>query len=237
MITPRKIDGNYLYERTEGMRRILHIFWYRIIALPMAFVYLKLVHRHKIIGREKIKKERGACFIYGNHTQATADALIPTFLSFPRPASIVVHPNNVSMKFLGRITPYMGALPLPDDMDATRNFSAIIKKRTEQKRPVFIYPEAHIWPYYTSVRPFGDASFSYPVKYGTAVFCFTNTYHKKGRRKRPRIISYIDGPFYPDETLSPRDRRQDLRNKVYAAMTERAALSDVEFIKYVDGRE
>jgi hypothetical protein len=68
------------------------------------------------------------------------------------------------MPYLGRVTPYMRGLPLPDDMAATRNFTSAIEKRIDEGAAVFIYPEAHIWPYYTGIRPFGDASFSYPIK-------------------------------------------------------------------------
>ena len=236
-IEPKKIDGLYRYERTDGIRIIPHIFWYRCVAVPLAFCFLKFKFRHKIVGREKLKEAKGkGYFIYGNHTQIIADALIPTFICFPRDASVIVHPNNVSMPFLGRITPYMGALPLPEGMEATRNFNAIIKKRIDEKRAVFIYPEAHIWPYYTRIRPFGDESFIYPVKHGTPVFCFTNTYQKKGRREHPQLVSYVDGPFYPDEALPPRERRRKLREQVYAAMCKRAESSDVTWIEYVDGR-
>lgn len=235
-IEAKRIDGSYRYERTDGIRMIPHIFWYRCVAVPLAFFFLKLKFRHKIVGRKKLKEaKKKGYFIYGNHTQIVADALIPTFICFPRDASVIVHPNNVSMPFLGRITPYMGALPLPDDMDAARNFSAIIKKRIEEKRAVFIYPEAHIWPYYTRIRPFGDDSFSYPIKYATPVFCFTNTYQKKGKRKHPRLVSYIDGPFYPDASLPLRERRKRLRDEVYGAMSKRAELSDLEWIEYIDG--
>ena len=235
-----KIDENYKYERTEGFDAVTKFFWYRIVAVPLAISYLQLKFRHKTVGREKIKSVgKTGIFVYGNHTQPTADAVIPTVLNSLRDTYVVVHPNNVSMPFLGRITPYMGALPLPDDMAATRNFSDIIKKRVEQKKTIVIYPEAHIWPYYTKIRPFGDESFIYPVKYGTPVFCFTNTYQKNGKRAHPRLITYIDGPFYPDTSLSPRERRKKLREEVYSAMCERAKLSDVEWIEYrkADGND
>ena len=129
-IEARKIDADYKYDKSSGICAVARFFWYRIVAVPLAFAYLKLRFRHKIVGREKLKARKGqGCFIYGNHTQITADALIPTFVNRMRDAYVVVHANNVSMPFLGRITPYMGAIPLPDDMAATRNFSDIIKKR------------------------------------------------------------------------------------------------------------
>jgi len=122
-------------------------------------------------------------------------------------------------------------------MAATRNFSAAIEERIKQGSAIFIYPEAHIWPYYTKIRPFSDASFSYPIKYKTPTFCFTNTYQKKGKRAHPQIVTYIDGPFYPDSTLPMRKQRKLLRTEVYMTMCERAKSSNVEWIKYIPAEE
>ncbi len=233
VIEAKKIDGSYKYDRSSGMCAIARFFWYRMVAIPLAWCYLKIKFRHKIIGKEKLKNfSKQGRFIYGNHTQPTADALIPTFVDSLHGPYVVVHANNVSMPYLGRVTPYMGALPLPDDMTATRNFTDIMKKRIEQGKAVVIYPEAHIWPYYTKIRPFGEESFMYPVKYGAPVFCFTNTYQKSGKRAHPKMVTYIDGPFYPDEDCSPREARRKLREEVYSAMCKRAECSNIEWIEY-----
>lgn len=233
VITPRRIDSSYRYERSDGWHRPIHLFWYRVVATPLAFLYLKLKFRHKIVGRKAFKAtKKMGCFFFGNHTQIIGDALIPTFVSFPTDAYVIVHPNNVSMPVLGRITPWIGALPLPDDKEAARNFMKIIEKRIAQKKAVFVYPEAHIWPYYTKIRPFPDDAFSYPIKYGTPVFCFTNTYQKRKRGKSPQLVTYVDGPFYPNEDLPLREKRRDLRDRVYACMVERSRLSDCVVIEY-----
>ena len=233
VIAPRKIDENYKYRRDRGLGRLLCFFWYRIVAIPLATLYLKLKFRHKIVGREKLKAhKKDGVFIYGNHTQPTADALIPTFISYPRWAYVIVHPANVSMPFLGRITPYMGALPLPDGLSAARNFRAAIDLCIKGGKPVFIYPEAHIWPYFTGIRNFPDDSFSYPVRYGTPVYCFTNVYKKRHSKKKARIVTYVDGPFYPDASLDGAEARRRLRSEVYAKMKERAALSDCVLVDY-----
>ena len=134
-ITPQVIDGSYKYDRAKGLSRIARFFWYRVVAMPIAFCYLKLKFRHKVVGKKAFKQaKKQGFFIYGNHTQIIGDALIPTFVRFPHDAYVIVHPNNVSMPYLGRVTPYMGALPLPDDKEASRNFIAIIEKRLAQKK-------------------------------------------------------------------------------------------------------
>lgn len=233
-ITPKKIDGSYAYCRDSAFGRFARFFWYRVVFTPIAFAYVKLAFRHKVVGAEVLKPfaDKGY-FIYGNHTQDIGDAFMPNVMNFPKRNYVIVHPNNVSMPFLGRLTPFLGALPLPDDMEAARNFSAAVDRRISEGHCVVIYPEAHIWPYYTGIRPFKDDSFYYPIKAGVPAFCFTNTYQKRKRGRKPRIVTYIDGPFYPDGTLPKRQQKKELRDRIYQCMTERARLSNVEVIKYI----
>lgn len=233
-ITPITIDKNYVYDHGTAWKRFTRFFWYRIVATPIAYVYAKLTFHHKVIGREKLvaHKDTGY-FLYGNHTQDIGDAVIPNLLHISKESYVIVHPNNVSIPVIGRIVPSLGGIPLPDDMDAYRNFLRVIDKRIEQGAKVVIYPEAHIWPFYTGIRPFPDTSFHYPVRCGVPAFCFTNTYQKRRFSKKPRIVTYIDGPFYPAEDVPQRQRKRELRDRIYACMCERARLSDVEWIKYI----
>ena len=233
-ITPKTIDGSYVYDHTSVWKRFTHFFWYRMVATPVAYIYMKAAFRHKVVGREKLEGFRDVgYFMYGNHTQDIGDAFCPSLLDPKKETYVIVHPNNVSMPILGRVTPSMGALPLPDDMAAYRNFLRAVEKRIADRHKVVIYPEAHIWPYYTGIRPFPDTSFYYPVKLDTPVFCFTNTYQPRRHGGKPRIVTYIDGPFFPDRSLPRAERTKALRDQVYHCMCQRAALSTVECIQYI----
>lgn len=234
VIPPKPIDENWVYVHTSPWKKFTHFFWYRMVATPIAFFYLKCKFRHKIVGREKLKhKKNEGYFLFGNHTQPIGDALIPTFLSMPKHAYVVVNPSNLNVPVVGPVTPSLGALPLPGNMAAAKNFARAIETRYREGRAVVIYPEAHIWPYYTGIRPFPDDSFSYPIRLGAPVYCFTNTYQARKHGKKPRIVTYIDGPFYPDGNLTGAARRRDLRDRVYAQMKARSENSTVEVIRYV----
>lgn len=67
------------------------------------------------------------------------------------------------MKGSGTIIEMLGAIPVPGNKTAMKRFLEAIQKRIEQKSSITIYPEAHIWPYYTKIRPFKDVSFQYPI--------------------------------------------------------------------------
>lgn len=228
------IDSNYIYDRPGFLKKLTHFFWYRVIATPIAFFYVRLVFHQKTVNRGVLKPYRKTgVFIYGNHTQPIGDAFIPSMLTFPQNVYLIVHPDNVSIPVLGKITPSLGAIPIPGDLKAFHNFFEAIGKRIAQKRAVVVYPEAHIWPYYTSIRPFKDTSFRYPVKLGTPVFSFTNTYQKRRFSKKPKIVTYVDGPFFADKTLTSKEQQSDLRNRVYEAMCKRSQKSEVVMIKYI----
>ncbi len=232
-ITPKRIDGNYSYG-SGFCFSFGKLIFYKIIAKPLAFCFLKLKFGHRIVGKSILKEaKKEGYFLYGNHTNDIADALIPSMLCFPKDVSVIVHPNNVSMPILGKITPFLGALPLPDDKQAVRNFNREMAHRLEKKNCITIYPEAHIWPYYTKIRPFTDTSFGYPVKLDKKVFCFTNTYQKRRFQKTPRIVTYIDGPFRADTSLPLKEQRTRLRNQVYEAMSKAAGHNNVEQIQYI----
>src|SRR5574344_1781904 len=193
VIHAKKIDEHYKYGTLNFNWRLSHFIIYRIIATPIAYLFLKLKYHHKIINKEVMKNYlNDSFFLYANHTNATADALIPSFVSFPNHAYVIVHPNNVSMPVLGKITPSLGALPLPGDFDSTRNFINEINNRWKAGSPITIYPEAHIWPYYTKIRPFKDMSFRYAVQLNSPVFCFTNCYKKRKFGPGPKMVTFID---------------------------------------------
>ena len=232
-IIPKKIDDNYVYIYNSAFKKFTHFFWYRIVATPIAYIYLKIVFGHCIKNRKVLREyKKGGYVLFGNHTQDIGDAFIPTMITTPKDAYVIVHPNNVSMPVLGHVTPSLGALPLPDTVGAGKRFMKAIETRLSENNAIVIYPEAHIWPYCTKIRPFYDKSFYYPIKYGCPVFCFTNTYQKRKIGKKPRIVTYVDGPFFPDTALADKDKRRDLRDRVYSCMLERSKLSTVEYIEY-----
>lgn len=232
-IQAKKIDGSYPYIRDSLGGKLAHFFWYHVVAIPLAKIYMRLHFRQRVVNAQVLKKAGdGGYFMYGNHTHPLGDALIPTLVNRPVDVATIVHPNNVSMPVLGCITPSLGAIPLPDDREAMKHFLEALDDRLRKKECVMIYPEAHIWPYYTKIRPFKDTSFRYPVQSRSPVFCLTNTYQKGKNDRVPQIVTYVDGPFYADEKLPVKEQKRLLRDEVYRTMCERAKNNTVELIRY-----
>ena len=59
------------------------------------------------------------------------------------------------------------------------------------------------------------------------------TAHLFGDTAKPQIVTYLDGPFYPDAELPAKLQKTQLRDQVYEAMGKRAQNSNMEMIRYI----
>ena len=231
-IVPRVIDENYKYIHKNPIWNAFCYIIQNIISVPIKFLYSKITLRTKYVGKEKLKKYRKkGYFVYGNHTQIFSDTFLTSNAIFPKRNFFIVSAENVSMKFLGNIIQLFGAIPIPNKLNGMSNFINAVNEKIKKGYSVTIFPEAHIWPYYTKIRPFESVSFKYPVKLDAPVFCMTNTYQKY--KDSFRLVCYIDGPFFADKSLNLKEQKQKLRDEVYNTMVERSKNSNFEYIKYV----
>ncbi len=228
----KKISGSYHYRPRFFLLRFMGYLSYRFILTPVALIYTKSIRRIKIHNKKSLAQVKGKpAFIYANHTHPIADAFAPNAILWPKNVSMVTNATNVSLPMLGGITKCWGALPLPDDFAASKNFIKEVTRRINKKVAIVIYPEAKLWPYYTKIRPFDEKSFVYPIKYNVPIFSFTTVY-SKGKRGKLKTAIYIDGPFYPKEELSKQTAQLRLRDEIYQAMSARSKLSNFEKIIY-----
>jgi 1-acyl-sn-glycerol-3-phosphate acyltransferase len=231
-IIPMFIDENYCYEHKGRLWNFISFILQNFLSMPIKIGFSKFFFHQTYIGKEKLKKYKNrGYFIYVNHTQNFADVFIPSLPVYPKRNYFIVNPENVSMKGLKHLVQMLGAIPIPSNKDAMKNFLSSIEYKIKKGYSITIYPEAHIWPYYTKIRPFKDVSFKYPIKYDTPVFCMTNTYQER-KNGKVRITTYIDGPFFSDKTKSAKEQQKELRNKVYDKMVERSMKSNFEKILY-----
>ena len=215
----RPLPKNYNYE-SKNIFKPIDFILYWLIAKPFAFIYMKVKFLQRIKNKKVIKNIKGGYFIFSNHTLFAGDAFTPSLIDGKRKTYLIVGPETGSLTPLLPILRAVGALPIDHDIKQMKKLMKCINNKVE-KNIVAIYPEAHIWPYYTKIRPFKDTAFKYPVKQNKPVIVVTNTYHKGWLRKRPRIITFVDGPFYPKEEYSNLENIKYLRDITYETMKER----------------
>lgn len=227
------IDQNYVYRPKSLLWNIVAFVLYRIIMTPIAFFYLKIKFHCKVVNRSVFAKVKGESFyLFANHTQIPGDGYLPSIVTFPKECAVVVNADNVSFPGTQNFMKMIGAFPLPNKLAGMRNFMAYMEKVSKTNKCIAIYPEAHIWPYYTGIRDFKSDSFRFPVSYDVKSFSFTTTYQKRKGSEKPNITVYVDGPFEVNKELPKKEAIIDLRNRVYSAMVERSKNSSYEYIQY-----
>ena len=234
-ITIQPLNDSYKYLHRNPLWHIGAFFIYFIVAKPLFFLFTKFICHQRFANRKIIKqaKKTGA-ILYGNHTTLLADAFVPNLVFSFRRNYIIVSPETLSIRGIKTLLGWLGAMPLTEKLTLKKKFIKALHHHLDKKRLVTIYPEAHIWPFYTRIRPFDDTSFKYAALFDKPVFALTNCYQKRKLGKKPKIITYLDGPFYPNLEYNTKENAKYLRDLVYQAMVDRTEkYSTYEYIKYV----
>lgn len=225
-----QLPDNYKWIKNDPLSRFLSGFIYTL-AILFSSCYCKLFLHVRFKGRENLKGIKGGYFIYGNHTQPVGDVFIPALAVLPKRIYTVVSTANYGIPVIGKILPYLGALPIVNSLYGIKELNKAIKQRIDNGHPIVIYPEAHVWEYCTEIRPFPETSFKFPIKFNKPAFAMTVTYQKSKFFKRPIATVFLDGPFYP-EGCNPSDRAANLKTKVFNTMKQRSQESNYSYIEY-----
>lgn len=225
-----KLPDDYKWVRTDIVSKFLSGLIYGL-AVIFGGAYCKLFLHMKVKGRKNLKGMKGDFFIYGNHTQPVGDVFIPALCVLPKRIFTVVSTANYGIPVIGKILPYLGALPIVDSLHGFKELNKAIEVRLKKNHPIVIYPEAHVWEYFTEIRPFPETSFKFPVKLNKPAFAMTVTYRKSKVFKRPIMEVFLDGPFYPQGDNS-KEKTKNLHKQVMNVMKKRSKNSNYTYIAY-----
>ena len=236
------VDEDFPYLHSSFLWKVIEFLVYYLIAVPIVFLTTKVYLGLRFENRKVLKKlGKSGYYLYGNHTRAL-DAFVPSMAAFPKKAYIIANPDAVSLPFLKNIVQMLGAVPVPTEAGGMKNFVKAIYTHYREKACIAIYPEAHIWPFYTGIRPFGDTSFRYPVREHAPVVAMVTTYRKRKGLfrfcRRPGMTITFSEPMYADPALSNKAAQRDLRDRTYAFMKETAARKEnIVYIRYLPRKE
>ena len=227
-----KLPENYIWVHNNIIYKICSNLLY-FMAYIFGVIYCKSFLHVKVENREALKKyKKQGYFLYGNHTQPIGDVFMPAVVT-KRRIYAIANETNLKVKGIGPILPMLGILPIPEKLSKMKELIKAVNKRIEEKNVVVIYPEAHVWPFFTKIRPFDNTPFKFPVDLKAPVFSMTTTYYKRKFGTKPGIKVFIDGPFFTDEKLSKKENQQRLCSQIHETMQERSKNSTYEYIKYI----
>ena len=234
-----QVKSSYKYLHTNPFRRFLDGFLYYVIAKPILGVYC-LFHGIRWKGKKNLKllKHSGA-FLYGNHVAITDAFKFQSFIIHLKKVNIIGYSDASSIPVARSLVKALGYLPIPYDRENMIKLKDAAETLTKKRKQyVLIYPEAHIWPYYTKIRPFKSVSFHYPAEANVPVVPFVTTWRKSRFSKKPRQLVIFGRPIYPDETKTVSENKQYLRDRCYEEMVKMSQeYPQIEYIKYIKSEE
>ena len=237
-IKKKDLPEDFEYTNPNILYRFFSFAFYHALAKPLVALFMRIRYGAKIKNKKVLKKFKNeGIFFYGNHTSGVIDAMQPNRLR-RRKNYIIVSRDATSVFGLKNVVLMLGGMPVANTLNLQKKFLLAIDECIESKKSITIYPAATIWPYYTQIRPFKSASFSYPVRLNAPSFSLTTTYQKRWIRKRPKVTTFVDGPFYADLSLPLKEAKEKLRDDIFHKMKERAekysTYSYYEYIKDVE---
>lgn len=170
----------------------------------------------------KAKIRKGGYFIYSNHC-GIFDVSTLIFFGIPKRVNFVGYSDPLTIPVAKHLVRALGFIPLPTDPHDLTKYQEYLRFFTvERNEAVVIFPEAHIWPEYDNIRPFGSVSFRYPSKFMLPVLpVFYLRRPKVGfyriKKKNP-VDVYVGEFIYPKPDFTDKENAQYLRNETYKWM-------------------
>jgi len=230
-----KLKENYKYSRNWFLK-ITDFLLYNLIAHPILslvciFKGIKVVNRKKI---KEIKKK--GYFVYQNHTNYYDVFLFPAFINWHKRTLILGYTDTLSIPVVKHLGKALGYIPIGDSLTNQKNMMNYMEERIKKGEKVIIFPEAHVWPYYTKIREFSSASFHYPAKFNSPIVPLVTVYlaRKHFKKKKPKILIEVGDPIYPKEELSIKENKEYLRNECIKQMRDiQSKYNQDEYYNYV----
>lgn len=228
-----EVPKNYRY-----LRKLHVLSWmaYYFLARPILGTYC-FFHGIRVKNKKNLKPlKKTGYFVYSNHV-AISDVFKFSSYAMSKRVNIIGYSDALSLKVIRPLIRALGYLPIPDDIDNLKKLKKAIEVLVNKKEAILIYPEAHIWPYYTKIRNFKDVSFSYPAEMNEPVVPAVTIFRGKPNRK-PKQTIIFGKPIYPNEDMTPLENKRYLREQCYLQMKEISEkYPQVEYIKYIKDKD
>lgn len=206
---------------------------YYLIAKPILGLYC-FFHGIKVVGRKNLKRLKGeGAFIYANHVALSDAFKYQAYVIPSKRVNIIGYSDTLSLKFVGKLVRGLGYIPIPHDLHNMGKMEDYIKECIKKKQYILIFPEAHIWPYYTKIRNFKDVSFHYPASIHAPIIPMVTIWRGNDKHK-PKQTIVIGKPIKPFKGESLKVNKEYLHEQCLLQMKAISEkYSQPEYIKYI----
>lgn len=230
------LPKNYNYERNNHFANFWSGILYFGIVRPIlaAFCFFSGI---KVKGKKNIKSLRHkGYFIYSNHV-SISDAFKIQALIYPfKRTNAIGYTDSLTVPIIGKAMKGLGLIPLPlkDDVENMKKFTNSFSYFLKKKERIIIFPEAHIWPYYTKIRTFRKGSFLFPAMNNAPIVPMCTVFRKPLIGKKPKQTILIGKPIYPLSDLSVLENKEYLYEACLSTLKAlSSSVKQYEYITYI----
>lgn len=231
------LPSNYQYVHHNIFRSFFGRLLYFVVAKPILAIYC-FFHGIRVQGKENLKglKKTGA-YIYANHVSHTDPFKFQVIASNTRRVNIIGFTDVLTIPVVRTLLRMSGYLPVPNkgDLNNLRRLNDAVGYYVNKKHQfLVVYPEMHIWPYYTKIRHFDPTTLLYPATHPAPIVPAVTVWKKRGGNKKPKQIVKFGKPIYPDATIDPNQNKDILFAQLYQAMDELSRSEEqYSYIQYI----
>ena len=195
-----------------------------IVAYPLLIIINKFFFGFKIEGRENLENIDTGKVTVSNHVHPM-DCTMVGLANAPQKTFFTSLETNFKIPVVRKIIKLLNAIPIPQNIQYTRDFMNSIDKLLKDNKTIHFYPEGSLWPYHNKIRHFKNGAFDFAVRNNVPVVPMVFKFNKAKKinnliKTRTTITLVIQKPIYPNKLLTKKDAIIDLKGRAYNSMCD-----------------
>lgn len=195
-----------------------------IVAYPLLIIINKFFFGFKIEGKENLEDVDTGKVTVSNHVHPM-DCTMVGLANAPQKTFFTSLETNFKIPVVRKIIKLLNAIPIPQNIQYTRDFMNSIDELLKDNKTIHFYPEGSLWPYHDKIRHFKNGAFDFAVRNNVPVVPMVFKFNKSKKinnliKTRTTITLVIQKPIYPNKLLAKKDAIIDLKERVYNSMCD-----------------
>ncbi|HHW30066.1 MAG TPA: glycosyltransferase [Clostridiaceae bacterium] len=208
----QKPPQSYLW---NGTYRIFSTMFYYLIAIPLLYIWTRVVLGVRVVGKRHLRKLNGAITVC-NHVHLLDSVLVGLAL-FPHKLIFPTLKKNTEAFWYGNIVKILGGVAIPGNMTELKGFFDEMEYLLVKGRIVHFFPEGELRPYDRSLRDFKKGAFYLASQAYVPIIPISITFKEpkgiaKLYRRKPTLVVNIGEPVQPisADTKTDQNIRKEL---------------------------
>ena len=210
------VNDNFLFNTFSNL---LYIIAYTLLSIINKFFF-----GFKIEGKENLENIDTGKVTVSNHVHPM-DCTMIGLANVPQKTFFTSLETNFKIPVVRRIIKLLNAIPIPQNIQYTRDFMDSIDELLKNKKTIHFYPEGSLWPYHNKIRHFKNGAFDFAVRNNVPVVPMVFKFNKGKKinnliKTRTTITLVVQKPIYPNKLLEKKESILDLKERVYKSMCD-----------------